>query len=121
MHAHAPVNYKCMTQGEWFGRENVNYWLDIPISKIRQVSSRSLRLPESQYVIISWKKSVGSDRNSRTGNEKREIRAGSKFSRPEREKAGNGKKTSIKCMHPIIATFKHILFYTTITLRYELS
>ena len=32
-----------------------------------------------------------SDRNSRTGNEKREIRAGSKISRPEREKAGNGK------------------------------
>ena len=59
MHAHAPVNYKCMTRGEWFGREKVSYLLDIPISKIRQVSSRSLRLPESQYVIISWKKSVG--------------------------------------------------------------
>ena len=31
-----------------------------------------------------------SDRNSRTGNENREIWAGSKISRPDREKAGNG-------------------------------
>ena len=30
-----------------------------------------------------------SDRNSRTGNEEREIRAGRKISRTEREKAGN--------------------------------
>ena len=30
--------------------------------------------------------------NSRTGNEEREIRAGSKISRPELKKAGNGKK-----------------------------
>ena len=39
----------------------------------------------------SGKGSGTSDRNSRTGNEEREIRAGSKISRPEREEAGNGK------------------------------
>ena len=35
---------------------------------------------------------LSSDRNSRAGNEEREIRAGSKISRPEREKAGNDKE-----------------------------
>ena len=60
---------------------------------------------------------VGSDRNSRAGNEKREVGAGSKISRPEREKAGNGTYTPknwrievewlISYYHPIV--------------RYELS
>ena len=36
-----------------------------------------------------------SDCNSRKGNKEREIRAGSKISRPEWEKAGNGKVSII--------------------------
>ena len=41
------------------------------------------------------------DRNSRTGNEGREIRAGRKISRPEREKAGNGKKIVVINVHTL--------------------
>ena len=51
-----------------------------------------------------------SDRNSRTGNEERETRAGSKISRPEREKAGNGKKIAIINVHPKMPYLRILYF-----------
>ena len=54
---------------------------------------------------------AGSDRNSRTGNEEREIRAGSKISRPEREKAGNGKKIAIINVYTLKRPYLRMFYF----------